>query len=143
HWADPERALPALARALAPGGALTVLWNVRDEEASEVLAFTRARIEARAPGFDEGYRDRDWAAVLVSTGDFGEVELDEERHAVAMSAARYAELWRSHHLLERAIGKDGVAALVREIEEHLGGREVAVPYVCRAWTARALARTTR
>lgn len=137
HWADPARALPALRRALAPGGALTVLWNVRDEEASEVLALTRREIEAMAPGFDEGYRDRDWAAVLASTGEFGDVALDEERHVIPMSAGRYAELWRSHHLLKRAIGEAGLERFLAAIDAHLRGADVEVPYVCRAWTARA------
>lgn len=136
HWAEPARALPALRRALGPRGALTILWNVRDESASEVLAFTRARIEEMAPGFDEGYRDRDWAAILASTGDFDDVALDEERHSIPMSAERYLELWRSHHLLRRAIGGEGIERLVAAMEAHIDDRDVDVTYVCRAWTAR-------
>jgi hypothetical protein len=47
------------------------------------------------------------------------------------------ELWRSHHLLERTIGEQGVAALCDEVEHYLGDRSVEVPYVCRSWTALA------
>jgi SAM-dependent methyltransferase len=31
HWVDPARALPEVARVLAPGGRLGLIWNVRDE----------------------------------------------------------------------------------------------------------------
>jgi len=32
HWVDPERAVPEVARVLAPGGRLGVLWNRRVEQ---------------------------------------------------------------------------------------------------------------
>ena len=133
HWADPDRALPELERVLAPAGALSLLWNIRDELESDVLAFTRARIEELAPGFDEGYRDRDWAAVLGPV--FDGVVVDEEPHTIAMSVERYLELWRSHHLLRRAIGEDAVAHLTGELPRFLGTSDaIDVPYVCRAFT---------
>jgi SAM-dependent methyltransferase len=31
HWVDPGRALPEVARVLAPGGRLGLIWNIRDE----------------------------------------------------------------------------------------------------------------
>lgn len=133
HWADVDRALPEIGRVLVKNGPFTALWNVRDESTAE-LRFTRARIEALgAPGFDEGYRDRDWAAILTAH-TFQNASIDEEAHVVTMSAERYLDLWRSHHLLTKAIGERGIVRLVRELEEHLGGRSVDVRYTCRAWT---------
>jgi SAM-dependent methyltransferase len=135
HWADPPRALPALRRALAPGRALTVLWNDRRTADSAVLAETWARIKRRVPDFDEAYRDRDWSAALTSTGDFADVRVDEELHTVVMDAARFVELWRSHNRLTVAAGA-AFPALIDEIRGLVAGQgAIDVPYATRAWTA--------
>jgi len=139
HWADPGRTLPELRRILRAGGRLSVLWNDRDLERSPLLRFTRALIEQRVPGFDEGYRQRDWAAVLTSTAEFADVEQDEVRHVITMSHERVLELWRSHNKLNYACREIGLDGFLRELGEYLREHEpdpVDVPYRCRAWTAR-------
>jgi SAM-dependent methyltransferase len=139
HWADPPRALPEAHRILLRGGSLTVLWNDRDVARSELLARTRALVEELVPGFDEGYRARDWDAVLVSTGHFAPPRRHEARHVVAMTPARYLDLWRSHHLLAEAAGAAGVARLLERVAALLLPEGIVeVPYVCRAWTASRL-----
>src|SRR5262249_35806154 len=48
HWFDTEPALAAFLRVLSPGGALALLWNVRDESAEWVRAVSaviRAAVE--------------------------------------------------------------------------------------------------
>ena len=141
HWADPPRSLPEMHRVLAPGGAFTVLWNDRDVERSPLLQRTRAIIEARVPGFDEGYRARDWAAVLVEGGWFAAPQRIEVRHEVPMSRRRFLDLWRSHNVLASTAGADGVAWVLAAVEPLLPAEgEVPVPYVCRAWTARRVER---
>ena len=97
---------------------------------------TRELIEQRVPGFDEGYRARDWAAVLLTGGWFEDVEQIEVGHEVTMSRERYLDLWRSHHLLAASAGQEGVARLLATLEPKLP-ESFAVPYRCRAWTARA------
>ena len=138
HWADPARALPELHRALTPCGRLTVLWNNRDVAASPVLTFTRELIEDLVPGFDEGYRDRDWWQVLTSTGHFRSPFELAVPHVVTMDAERYLNLWRSHNLLNAAAGPERMRGLLAEIAARLGDAErVDVPYLCRAWTVTA------
>jgi SAM-dependent methyltransferase len=140
HWADPARALPELRRVLRPGAAFTVLWNVRDVAASDVLARAMRRIHRRAAGFDEGYRDVDWARVLVSTGDFAGPHVRERRHAIPMTRERFLDLWRSHNHLNAALGPEAMAELLAEMDADpvwTGRDEIEIPYVCRAFTARA------
>ena len=121
------------------GGMLTVLWNNRDVESSEVLGWTREAIKRRVPSFDEVYRDRDWAEVLTSTSHFDSVYELAVPHVVEMSVERYLDLWRSHNLLNAAAGAEAMAGLLDEVAERLEGvRRVEVPYVCRAWTVGAV-----
>jgi SAM-dependent methyltransferase len=133
HWADPPRALPEMHRVLAPGRPFTVLWNDRIVAASPILQRTWGRIQELVPGLDEGYRFRDWSAVLVEGGLFGEVATFEHDHEVEMTRARFLDLWRSHHVLASAIGAEGVARFLAELEPELP-ESFAVPYRCRAWT---------
>ncbi len=143
HWALPEKALPEIRRVLSDCGALTVLWNNRDVERSEVLAWTRELIEERVPGFDESYRTRDWNAVLESTGDFQVACELSIAHVITMTSDRYLDLWRSHHLLNSAAGPASMRELLVEISLRLEGREtVDIPYICRSWTALATKRSS-
>ncbi len=41
HWVDPARAVPEVARVLAPGGWLGLVWNLRDERADWVAQLGR------------------------------------------------------------------------------------------------------
>ncbi len=41
HWVDPARAVPEVARVLAPGGTLGLVWNIRDERVDWVARLGR------------------------------------------------------------------------------------------------------
>ena len=141
HWADAPRALPELHRILKRPGWLTVLWNNRDNERSELLTWTVQALERHVPGFDQSYRSMDVPGILVSTGHFRDVVYHSVSHVVPMSRERYLELWRSNNQLAHAAGVERLAAFLEELDRYLaarGGGLVDVPYRCDAWTAEAV-----
>ena len=132
--------MPEVARILRPGGAFTVVWNNRNNDAHPIVRWTRAAIARIVPDFDHAYRDTDWNAVLQHGALFGDVHYDEEHHAVAMPRERYLDLWRGHNRLNNIAGPERFARLIEELTAHLereGAEEIDVPYLSRAWTARA------
>ncbi|MBZ0233357.1 MAG: class I SAM-dependent methyltransferase [Deltaproteobacteria bacterium] len=140
HWADPPRALPELHRVLVPGGFLTCLWNDRRDAESELLRAVMAIIRRDAPAFDELYRARDWPAILVTDGWFGDVATDLALHTIPMPRDRFRNLWRSHNRLAESAGLalPRVLAAIDALTADLD--VVPVPYVTRAFTARAMVR---
>ncbi|MCP4221863.1 MAG: hypothetical protein GY773_00790 [Actinomycetia bacterium] len=89
-------------------------------------------VERLVPGFDEGYRARDWTSVLTSTGDFLDSVEISVRHVVLMEAERYLNLWRSHNLLNAAAGPEGMAQSGRRT---WGPTTSWWPGRCGAWPA--------
>lgn len=83
HWFDADRALHELARVLRPGGALALVWNVRDESVDWVRRFGELLVEGAAEDessaafretgkpYEEG---QDWAGLVAATGRFDPVE---------------------------------------------------------------------
>jgi len=140
HWAKPEVALPRIRRTLRPRGVFDVLWNNRENESSEFLAWTAAAIRRHVPDFDEAYRLCPWGEVLESTGDFTFLSHHEQRHTIAMSRERYLNLWRSHNRLYNTAGPERFDAFMKELTAELDAlaiETVDVPYRCDAWSCRA------
>lgn len=139
HWADPQLALPEIRRILKPDSVFTVIWNNRAKESSEIVKCTEELIHRHVPEFDEAYRNKNWASVLESTGDFTFLSHRMASHTVAMSRDRYLELWRSHNRLNHIAGPNRFASILNELQDYLNQRQVIqidVPYHCEAWSAR-------
>jgi SAM-dependent methyltransferase len=126
HWVDPARAVPEVARVLAPGGRLGLLWNVRDDTADWVRRL------------DEiiGNRDRlsDLTAVVGAPFE-----------PVARAAFPWVNRIPPSSLLDLVASRSSVillpaderAALLREVRQLMathpalvGRTEFELPYIC-------------
>ena len=141
HWADRPRALPELRRILRPGGHVTVMWNNRLNERSEVLRETIAIINQFDVDVVGPYRDRQWGEELTSTGDFVDLTYHEAEHVQTMSADDYPLLWLSRNRMSVALGEEGCQRVAQRIAEYLQRQHLAaveIPYVTHAWTAQRI-----
>jgi SAM-dependent methyltransferase len=129
HWVDPRRAVPEVARVLADGGELGLLWNDRDEREEWVAEL--GRILA-------GDQDRNMSSSAPAVGPpFGPVErLDVEwRSHIAPDTLLDLAASRSYIITMPADERAEVLAGVRQLlDTHAalaGTAEVVLPYVTR------------
>jgi SAM-dependent methyltransferase len=120
HWFDPARAVPEIARVLRPGGALALMWNIRDlghplqSELQELIAPYRRR----APSEHE----QPWRAVFAASRQFGPEE---------MSSFPWVQSYTVDELIDRfgsvsfiaALDEGERAALLGRVRELAGGLE--------------------
>ncbi|HTT52911.1 MAG TPA: class I SAM-dependent methyltransferase [Streptosporangiaceae bacterium] len=132
HWVDPARAVPEVARVLAPGGQLGLLWNVRDERVAWVAELSRILAD---PG-DAGPASRPGVTSLrgITSPPFGPLE----RHTVdwvhRLTRHQLADMVasRSYIITMPAAQRDRVLAEVARLADThpalAGHRELALPY---------------
>jgi len=132
HWFASRTALAEMRRVLKIGGALGLIWNVRDESVDWVAALTRiiAPYEGDAPRFASGR----WSAVFPADG-FSPLEQRRYPHAHVGPAERVVVdrvLSTSFIAALSAAERDKVAGEVRALiaaTPALAGRaELAFPY---------------
>jgi SAM-dependent methyltransferase len=123
HWVDPARAVPEVARILAPGGRLGLLWNLRDERTPWV----------RRLGEIIGSPERDRQTEVGPP--FGAVEIAHFPWQQTMGTGRLLDLVasRSYVILLPPDEKAAVLGEVRRLAathpELVGRTEFRLPYV--------------
>jgi SAM-dependent methyltransferase len=133
HWFDHARAMPEIARVLAPGGVLAPIWNVRDESVDWVAQLTQ-EFEGRKVKAHE---------VRMSNADFGPLfgPVSQARFpmSITMTSDDVVALMRSRsYFLTASQDEQAVMAQrVREITAGLGDM-FEMPYVTYAYRAERL-----
>jgi SAM-dependent methyltransferase len=129
HWVDPARAVPEVARVLAPGGRLGLVWNMRDERVAWVAELTRIIHTGN-------YTDNGSEAPVVGP-PFGPIERLDVEWSVPVTADRLVDLVASRSYMitmeppERAGRLRRVRELVATHPDIAGAAEFPLPYVTR------------
>ena len=133
HWFDPARAVPEVARVLAPGGTLSLVWNDRDETEPWMAAL--------------GAIMHRQAAQIIDTSPrlgppFGPPERMELRWHQLVSRQEILDMVASRSYVismlapERGELLAEVAELLSEHPDLRGREEIAMPYISRCTRVR-------
>jgi SAM-dependent methyltransferase len=136
---DRVGALAETHRILRPRGWFCCLWNHRVLE-DPVQAAIEAIVASHVPGYGDGARREDQAAVINAARRFGRVHYIEARTAHRVDRAGVVAAWRSNATLARQ-AKDAFDAVVDAIDRYLaahGHAVIDIPYVTRLWAAQRL-----
>ena len=120
HWVDPARAVPEVARVLAPGGRIGLVWNRRDERSPWAAALGRIVVQPAARTSADDPR---------VGAPFGPPErFDTDPWIEEMTPDRLLEMvtTRSYVIVQRPAAREALLGRVRELlRDHpdLAGRE--------------------
>ncbi|HEX4627752.1 MAG TPA: class I SAM-dependent methyltransferase [Gemmatimonadales bacterium] len=133
HWIDATRAVPEVARVLAPGGRLGLLWNIRDDSHDWVGELTRIMHR-------HGDDDNDDPHPLVGP-PFGPIERRDVawRYRLAPEALLDMVASRSYVITLPPADRAAVLAEVRHLlathPDPAGRDELELPYVTECFRA--------
>jgi SAM-dependent methyltransferase len=126
HWFDMERALPEIARVLAPGGVLAGLWNVDDDRAggwvAELAEMAKRKASITLSSW-RGTQDPPWQETMLEAGGelFGAVQLGEFGNGHVYTAdSLVANIATHSHLL--VLPEDERAELLTRVRDFLGSQ---------------------
>jgi SAM-dependent methyltransferase len=136
HWVDPPRAVPEVARVLAPGGRLGLIWNIRDSRADWVARLS----EIIHPG---GFTDHSGHASANPTvgPPFGPLQRHEFEWSKLITPHELIDLVcsRSYFITMEPAEREARLRRVRNlIATHpgiAGAAEFSLPYVTRCYRA--------
>ena len=117
HWVDPARALPEVARVLAPGGRLGLVWNTRDQSSDFIRRL------------DEIIGNEDQARETTIGAPFGPAEVHRVRWTHTVGPEQLIDLVASRSGVI-VLAPDERAALLAEVRRLMAGQtEFEMPYV--------------
>ncbi|MDQ6848094.1 MAG: methyltransferase domain-containing protein [Candidatus Dormibacteraeota bacterium] len=125
HWVEPDRALPEVARVLAPGGRLGLVWNVRDERIDWVKRLGQTM---------HGDEDRRAPAPVVAH-PFATLQRHDVEWSYHTDRDGLVDLVASRSYVitlpepQRRAVLDDVRRLLAAHPELAGAQDIAVPYV--------------
>ncbi|SEJ34602.1 class I SAM-dependent methyltransferase [Demequina mangrovi] len=135
HWVDPEAAATEIARVLAPGGVLGLVWNIRNERSDWVTALTRVIGHSSAE-------------TMLAAGPprvpapFGPLEIEELtwKRPITADGLRALVHSRSNYITApEAFRVDldvALEHLIARTPELAGGGEFPMPYVTHGYRTR-------
>lgn len=133
HWVEPSEAVPEVARVLAPGGRLGLLWNIRDERLDWM-----ARLGVIMRSHEGLYPESNTISMAPTVGPpFGPVERFDVEWVHRLPADALVDMVASRSYVitrpaaERAAVLDEVRHLLGTHPALVGADEIELPYVTR------------
>jgi SAM-dependent methyltransferase len=133
HWFAGEIALPEIHRILRPGGALGLIWNIRDEASDWAERLTEIFDRLTGDG-DPRYRDMRWREAFETTDLFGPFHHQVAYHVHQVTRDEFLDRVLSVSYVASApeAERERVVAEVADLLENdpeLHGREqIVMPY---------------
>jgi SAM-dependent methyltransferase len=141
HWFDAPAALAEMARVVRPGGGVALFWNVRDVDASRLLADYDALLGRFGVTADRHRAGPDPAtgAAIRAAAAFGDPEFLQVRHMATMSPQAFIGLafTSSYVRVLDADDQDRLADELAALVEREAGAAATleVPYITDCWIA--------
>jgi ubiquinone/menaquinone biosynthesis C-methylase UbiE len=139
HWFDRPAFYHEAERLLAPGGALFVLFNDRDDRTTLFQAFEDL-MERETPGYSRTYRQFDYAGELRALPWVAAAELREYTWTWRLPYEGFTGLMLSRSMAKPWVEKAGEEAVAEAFDAFIAGygdgETVELPYVTRLAIAR-------